>query len=172
MINKTVNRTLLQEISNSRRFKIAALNISSQHVHSDELRVYVNTKSIDILAINEIRLDETIFDWEISIPAYTLDRKDRNRHGGDVALYIRTIINYELICELVVDQLEWLCIKVTKPKTNPFIVGTCYRPPASTSVTITAFESLIERLELLGLETNIIGDFKLWCRCLSPWTTQ
>ena len=78
-----------------------------------------------------------------------------------MALYIRTIINYELICELVVDQLEWLCIKVTKPKTKPFIVGTCYRPPACTSDTMTAFGSLNERLELLGLETNVIGDFKL-----------
>ena len=78
-----------------------------------------------------------------------------------MALYIRTIINYELICELVVDQLEWLCIKATKPKTKPFIVGTWYRPPTSTSDTMTAFESLIERLELLDLETNIIGDFKL-----------
>ena len=131
MINETVNRTLLQEIPNSRGFKIAALNISSPPVHSDELRVYMNTKSIDILAINEIGLDETIFDWEISIPAYTLDRKDRNRHVGDVAFYIRTIINYELICELVVDQLEWNCIKVINPKTNPFIVGTCYRPPGN-----------------------------------------
>ena len=65
MINETVNRTLLQEIPNSRGFKIAALNISSQPVHSDELRVYMNTKSIDILAINEIRFDESIFDWEI-----------------------------------------------------------------------------------------------------------
>ena len=161
MINETLNRTFLQEIPNSRRVKIAALNISSQPVHSDKLRVYMNTKSIDFLAINEICLDETIFNWEISIPAYTLDRKDRNMHSGGVAIYIRTTINYKLICELVVGQLEWLCIKVTKPKTKPFIVGTCYRPPACTSDTMTAFGSLIERLELFGLETNIIRDFKL-----------
>ena len=123
MINETMNRTLLQEIPNSRGFKIVALDISSLPAHTDELRVYMNTKSIDILAINGIRLDETIFDWEISIPVYTLDRKDGNRHSGGVALYIRTIINYKLICVLVVDQLEWLCIEVTKPKTKPFIVG-------------------------------------------------
>ena len=62
MINEIVNRTLLQEIPNSRGFKIAALNIRSQSVHSDELRVDMNTKSIDILAINEIRLHEIVFD--------------------------------------------------------------------------------------------------------------
>ena len=64
------------------------------------------------------------FDWQISIPGYTLEKKDSNRHGGGVALYFRTTINYELICVLVVDQLEWLCIKVTKSKTKPFIVAT------------------------------------------------
>ena len=161
MINETLNRTLLQEIHNPRGFKIAVLNISSLPVHSNELRVYMNSKSIDILSINEIRLDETIFDRQISIPGYIQARKDRNRHGGGVALHIRTTINYELICELDVDQLQWLCIKVTKPKTKPFIVGTWYRPPTSTSDTMKTFESLIERLELLDLETNIIGDFKL-----------
>ena len=59
MINETLNKTLLQEISNSRRFKITALNINSLPVYCDELRVYMNTKRIDILAINEIRSDET-----------------------------------------------------------------------------------------------------------------
>ena len=56
--------------------------------------------------------------------------------------------------DLFVDQLEWFCIKVTKSMSKPFIIGTWYRPPASTLDTITAFESLIERLELLNLETN------------------
>ena len=76
-------------------------------------------------------------------------------------LYIRTTINYEPICELAVDQLEWLCIKVTKLKTKAFVVGTWHKPHASTPDSMTAFEYLTERLELLGLETNIIGDFKL-----------
>ena len=87
-------------------------------------------------------------------------------------LYIRTTINYELICVLVFDQLERLSLKVTKLKMKPFIVGIWYRPPTSTSDTMTGFESFIERLELLGLETNIIRDFKLWCRCLSISTTH
>ena len=92
----------------------------------------------------------------VSLPGYTLDRKDRNGQGGGVALYTRSTVNYELMCDLV-DQLEWLCVKVTKPMSKPFIIGTWYRPPASTSDTRTAFESLTERLELLNLEIIIIG---------------
>ena len=36
MINETVNKTLLQEIPSSTGFKIAALNITSQPVHSEK----------------------------------------------------------------------------------------------------------------------------------------
>ena len=118
----------------------------------------MKSQLIDILAINETRLDESIIDREIGIPGYTLERKDRNRNGGGVALYIRNSLNYERMYEYNEDQLEWLCIKVTKPKSKPFIVGTWYRPPAATSDIMRIFESLIDRLESLDLETNIIGD--------------
>ena len=39
-------------------------------------------KTIDILAINETRLVSSILNGEVSIPGYTLERKDRNRSGG------------------------------------------------------------------------------------------
>ena len=37
---------------------------------------------LEILAINESKLDDSFTDGEISIPGYTIVRKDRNRHGG------------------------------------------------------------------------------------------
>ena len=47
------------------------------------------TIPLDILAINESKLDDSFIDVEISIPGYTIERKDRNRYGGVVALYVR-----------------------------------------------------------------------------------
>ena len=38
----------------------------------------MSTKSVDILAINETRLDCTISNGEINIPGYVIERKDRN----------------------------------------------------------------------------------------------
>ena len=38
---------------------------------------------LDILAINETRLDSTIADKDISIIGYNVVRKDRNRHRGE-----------------------------------------------------------------------------------------
>ena len=114
---------------------------------------------VDILAINETRLDSSVSNGEISVSGYTLERKDRNRTGAGVALYIRNSISYEYMPTLQEKQLEWLCVKVIKPKAKAFIVGTWYRLPGSTSETMSTFESLLEKLELLDLETSILGDF-------------
>ena len=73
-------------------------------------------KCIDILAVNETRLDDTIFSGEVTVPGYALERNDRNR--GGVALYIRNTINYERLFVLECESLEWIGIKVIKPKPN------------------------------------------------------
>lgn len=139
---------------------MAALNIASLSKHTciDELRNYMISKPVDILAINETRLDCSFPDSAVSIPGYSLDRKDRNRNGGGVALYIRNSIAYEIILTLD-EKLELLCVKVIKPKAKPFIVGTWYRPPGSTNEIMQAFGSALEKLEQHHLETNILGDF-------------
>ena len=119
-----LNSHLPKEMSNNRGFKLAALNIVSLQAHIDELRVYMHSKVIDILAINESRLSSSISNGEVSIPGYILERNDPNRDGGGVALYIRNTINYELLHYYDDDRLEWLGIKVNKFMTKPFIVGT------------------------------------------------
>ena len=46
-------------------------------------------------------LDETIANNEVLIDGYQIIRKDRNRHGGGVLLYIRDTINYKLRNDLM-----------------------------------------------------------------------
>ena len=149
-------------IPNVRGFKIAALNIASLLGHVEELRTYVALKSVDIVAVNETRLDDSVSSSEMSIPGYCLERNDRNRHGGGVALYmyIRDTITYE--CLLKHDSqvnFEWIAVKAIKPNAKPFIVGTWYRPSGSGIEILNAFVTLLQHLETYGLETNITGDF-------------
>ena len=77
-----LNADLLSELSKNRGFKLAALNITSIPGHIEELWIYMNSKSIDILAVNETRLDDTISSGEVTVPGYALERNDRNRDGG------------------------------------------------------------------------------------------
>ena len=90
-------------------FKIAALNITSIPGHIDELRIYMNSKCIDILAVNETRLDHTISSGEVAVSGYVLERKDRNR-------------DYERLFDLECDSLEWIGIKVIKPMAKSFLL--------------------------------------------------
>lgn len=70
----------------TRGFKIASINLASLFKHIDHLRIYILPKKVDILAINETHLDSSIQNGEISIPGYTLERKDRNRCGSGGSL--------------------------------------------------------------------------------------
>ena len=70
---------------------MACLNITSLSKHIDELRVLLHNNSLDLLAINETRLNETIADNEISISGYNIVRRDRplnGRNGGGVCFYL------------------------------------------------------------------------------------
>ena len=96
---------------------MAHLNIASFPKHNDELRLQLTKKFLDILSINETRLDDTINDGLIHLNGYDVLRKDRNRMGGGVAIYFRDNIN-----ELVQDSLEALCVEVRKPKRNQFLL--------------------------------------------------
>ena len=118
----------------------------------------MNSKCIDILAVNETRLDDTTSSGEVTVPGYALKRDDRNRDRGGVALYIRNTINYERLFDLEWESLEWIGIKVIKPKGKSFIVSTWYRPPRSNIDAMKDFELLVQRIKSLGLEVNIFGD--------------
>jgi hypothetical protein len=79
-----------KEIQSVKGFKIAHLNIRSLIIkHIDEFRIFLRKKQFDIICLNETMLDETIADNEVLIDGYEITRKDRNRHGGGVLLYIR-----------------------------------------------------------------------------------
>ena len=44
---------------------MACLNINSLLAHIDELSIYISSRKIDILCINETKLDHTINDREV-----------------------------------------------------------------------------------------------------------
>ena len=61
---------------------MAMLNVASLVKHLDELPLMFLDKKLDVLAINETRLDSTISDGLVSIDGYNVLRADRDRNGG------------------------------------------------------------------------------------------
>ena len=77
-----------------RGFKFVCLKIKSLVKHVDDFRVFFGEFSFDILAINEIKLYESIKSSELHILGYEFIRRDRNRHGGGVGFYIKSSNSY------------------------------------------------------------------------------
>ena len=85
---------------------MASLNIASLAKHIDELKILLAIYPLDVISINETRLDQGILNSEIYIPGYEIVRRDRNRNGGGVCFYIKTAINYSVRTDLNINSLE------------------------------------------------------------------
>ena len=81
---------------------MACLNINSSVSHIDDLRIFMSQlKDIDILAINETKLDPTIKDSEVHLPSYDVvckDRESNGSNGGGVYIYVRSYIKISSSC--------------------------------------------------------------------------
>ena len=147
-------------LPSKRGFKLASLNINSLLAHIEELRVLLADLSIDVLAINETKLDSTVNDNEVYIPGYEIIRRDRylkGRSGGGVCLYVRSTINYSIRSDLST-ELETVTIEIRKPRSKPFVVSTWYRPPNSLVDIFRFFEAFIGELDSENMEYWVLGD--------------
>ena len=147
-------------VPKTRSFKMAFPSIVSLPKKIDEIRLSMSNKHIDLFALNETRLDSTITDNMINIDGYDLVRNDRSRSGGGVCLYLCNSINNIIRKDLIPSELEAVCIEITKPHSQPFLVTTIYHPPNSTSNDFFLhFENLIKLIDDENKELYILGDF-------------
>ena len=146
------------EAFNNKRRHLIHLNISSILPKIDELRSVAKCSICYGNWNNWTKLDNTVYDSEVTIDAYSLVRNDRNRKGGAAACYIRSTSCYSRKTFLS-DNLENIFIDLLFPKTKPTSVGIFYKPPSQTRFLeqiITEFESLE-----LNNELYILGDFNI-----------
>ena len=87
---------------------------------------YTCKTNSDIITLNETRLDSSVLNGEIEIPGYDIVRRDRNRSGGGVAMYIRSHIPYTIRNDLLPDNLELICVEIKKLKSKPMLITTWY----------------------------------------------
>lgn len=151
---------LLNSLPANRGFKIASLNVNSLIKHIDDLRIFLADNPVDVLAINESKLDDSIKNCELYIPGYEITRRDRNRNGGGVCFYIKTSINFVIRRDLNLNDLENLCLEIQKPCSKPFLVVTWYRPPCASAELFShyQYETLVGKLDSLDLEYYLMGD--------------
>ena len=156
---------------NAKPQQLNTLNICHININSitapgrlDELCQFVSTHSVDILALTETKLDESIHQSLYKIdnyhPPFT---RHRNRHGGGVAIYTRTNLPTMRLDGLETDGEEWIWTK-TKVDNNVILTCCLYLPPNLTSDRldhfINRFTDSVSLAQAYSPATIIItGDF-------------
>ncbi len=144
---------------------LLTVNDTGPRLHHIEQELTIDNH-YDIIAMSETHLSTQISNTEISLPNYQLFRKDRNRHGGGVCIYVNDFIAASHLSHLNHDSIEIIWLKLTINR-NIIYFGTCYRPPGQTNQEKETFLEILEsQLEdILSLCRNpyhtvlLTGDF-------------
>ncbi len=159
--NKTVNVDDETEhsIFSCKGLSFVNLNIVTLPGKIDELRCFLNENPISIMTLNETRLDVNIPNEEINIQGYDVLRKDRNRQGGGVAMYIdnNSDFTYKLRTDLMPTELEMIVVEMLCSKSKPFVVISWYRPESEIKL-FDHFQSILEKIEAENKDVVVIGD--------------
>ena len=125
----------------------------------------MHSQQFDTISINETWLDSTVADHEVDIDGYELIRKDRNRNGGGVAIYVRGSINYKVRVDLMPRELEIITVEILKPRAKSFLINTWYRSPDASLEVFDEYEKCLQSMDLEDLEIVTTGDFNCdWLR--------
>ena len=124
-----------------------------------ELRYIAVQSNAAVICLSETWLDDSVSDGEISIDGYCLIRRDRNRSGGGVCMYIRSDLSFSQRSDLETAGLEVLFCDILLPKSKPIVIGTCYRPPKQYDFTEKLEESLFKIRS--DSEVYLLGDFNI-----------
>ena len=148
--NNSLNSTCNSTINNPpimSNLKVLHSNCRSLLPKIDDFRALVSAETPHLLAICESWLDSSISNDELLIPGYNIVRRDRDRHGGGIALYISTDISYSTI--LKHSSLEFLLVEVILHNSK-LLCALFYRPPVTPgthdSIILSELESTIEAL--------------------------
>ena len=124
-----------------------------------DIRLLLSRTKATVLAVSETWLDSSVKDGEIAIPGFNVVRRDRNRNGGGVALFISDSVAFNQRPDLSVDGLEAIWIELLLPQTKGILVCSVYRPPNDSN--------FLDKLELSlskvdpGTELHVLGDLNI-----------
>ena len=146
---------------NRERLTIGSLNINSISNKIDDLRTLISG-NLDILVVEETKIDDTFSDESIKIPGFKHKpfRRDRKLGGGGIVTYIREDIpSKRLDLVNVSNDIEVTFIELNLRKTKWLIVST-YLPPWQDKNYY--FNSMAKALDVYGAKFEniiLVGDF-------------
>ena len=127
---------------------IGHLNINSIRNKSEAVKCVLNDGLMDIFALSESKIDESFPNAQFIVNDFSLHRKDRNRFGGGILLYMRSDIPHRRRHDLELNSkvshgVEIMIIETRLYKMEKWFVVIIYKPPR---VTIKSFENVLTEI--------------------------
>ena len=114
-----------------------------------------------IFGLSETWLDGSFEDGELAVSGYDILRKDRNRRGGGVAVYINQSIKYKRREDLECDEIEALWLEVKESQRGRVLLCNLYRPPSSPSSVDDQIYYMMKAALNEGMGIIVMGGFQL-----------
>lgn len=140
--------------------KVAHINICSLRNKLIDITSILSQGNIHILLISETHLDSTFDSLAVSIHGYNVNRKDRNRYGGGVTIYIQDHIPVKIRRDLMSNEIRAILWPVHIPHLKPLLVDCCYRPP-NTNPYLDKICDMIYKVDDLPNEMCLLGDLNI-----------
>jgi len=140
----------------------AVMNVHSIVEKRFDLCAYLAAYQIDILAVTETFLDDSIHDSLVVPFGYVIYRHDRNRHGGGVLILVRSIYSVVRRSDLnlhVSSEILW--IELVGQKQCPLIFGVLYRPPSASNNVLDQLYGTLCALTSSKCNIVLCGDFNV-----------
>ena len=133
----------------------------------------VDIHSFDVIAVTETHLNASVENYKVELQSYQIQRRDRNRSGGGVAIYHRDHLPCSRRTDLEHNDIELLWVKLLISN-KKHLIATCYRPPGQSRPQTQHFLSLFRASVELALQSNphslsILEDFNDRC---SHWDSH
>ena len=114
------------------------LKTSSVGSRLEFLERFCKDNDITICALTETHLDSKIDDDVLNMDHFNVHRRDRNRFGGGVAIYVRDDVDAFVFNDMFIDDFETIWLKLLV-NNKEIIFGVCYRPPGQNTEQISFF---------------------------------
>ena len=110
--------------SEMKGLRVFHLNIRSLRNKMDELQLFCDGNKPHVLSLNETWLDDSFSDSELCLPGYQLFRKDRDCHGGGIAVYVAENLSCNCANSLQGDSnIESLWFEVSQRCSKKILFG-------------------------------------------------
>ena len=119
----------------------------------------------DVICVNETWCDNSIYDSELHLPGYNLLRRDRNREGGGVALYINDTFNFKRRDDLCDSNVECIWAEIIPPYMCTMLVCAVYNPNGKDTAFPNKLSTMLSTASDSDNEIILFGDFNCDFSC-------